>query len=525
MTGNATGVMMPRAGASTVRCRWWSPAVLAAVLVFLAVESTAVASLGTPLLPAIERADHVSLAASQWALTVTLVSGAVATPLLGRLGDGRLRRRAVIAAVAVMLAGCLLSAVPAGFAALLAGRALQGAGFGLVPLATAVARDGLPAAWRNRVIAVIGVTTAAGIGIGYPLVGVLAQYLGLSAPFWFVAALSALALAAAAVVLPASPARPARLDVAGTVLLGVGIAGLLLVLAQGPSWGWGSAATLGCAVASVAVLCTWAGWQLRASWPLTDLRLLRRRPVLAANLTAFLVALGFYPLAPLVVRFAQTTPEAGYGLGASTLAAALLLTPFSLGSLGASKAVGRAARRASPELIVAAGCAVLITSVVLFLLGRDAYWQIALAMAVDGVGVGCVYAVNPLQITSSVPAGDTGSAMSFYQLNRTTAYAAGSALSATLLMLSIPPGRHLPTGAGYSTAAVACAAILAAALAVSLLFARPAIVSSPIAGARIVAGQPRFRPGLSHFVPAMCQTDTPGVSSEDNSSHLCNIGP
>ena len=67
-------------------------AVLAAVLVFLAVESTAVASLGTPLLPTIETADHVSLAASQWALTIALLTGAVTTPVLGRLGDGRLRR-------------------------------------------------------------------------------------------------------------------------------------------------------------------------------------------------------------------------------------------------------------------------------------------------------------------------------------------------------------------------------------------------------------------------------------------------
>jgi predicted MFS family arabinose efflux permease len=70
----------------------------------------------------------------------------------------------------------------------------------------------------------IGVTTAAGIGIGYPLVGLLAQGLGLYAPFWFAAGRSALALAAALVTLPDSPARPARVDVAGAVLLGAGIA-------------------------------------------------------------------------------------------------------------------------------------------------------------------------------------------------------------------------------------------------------------------------------------------------------------
>jgi len=205
--------------------------------------------------------------------------------------------------------------IPAGFSVFLAGRALQGAGLGLVPLATAVARDDLPADRSRPAIVLIGVTTAAGIGIGYPLVGLLAQGLGLYAPFWFAAGLSALALAAALVALPDSPARPARVDTTGAVLLGAGIAGLLLVLAQGPVWGWTSAATLAGAFASVALLAAWAGWEQRVRHPLIELRLLGRRPVLAANLTVFLIAVGFYPLTSLVVRFAQTPPAAGYGFG------------------------------------------------------------------------------------------------------------------------------------------------------------------------------------------------------------------
>src|SRR6202042_3948875 len=78
---------------------------LAAVLMFLAVESTAVASLGTPLLPAVEQAEHVSLAASQWALTITLLAGSVVTPVMGRLGDGRWRRRTIVGGVAGQLGG------------------------------------------------------------------------------------------------------------------------------------------------------------------------------------------------------------------------------------------------------------------------------------------------------------------------------------------------------------------------------------------------------------------------------------
>ncbi len=456
-----------------------APAVLVAVLVFLAVESTAVASLGTPLLPTVQRAYHVSLAASQWTLTITLLAGAVATPVMGRLGDGRLRRQTTLGGVAFMLVGCVLSALPIGFAAFLAGRGLQGAGLGLVPLATAVARDDLPAGRSRPAIALIGVTTAAGIGIGYPLVGLLAEYLGLGAPFWFVAVLSALALAAGAAVLPPSPAREARLDVAGALTLGLGITGLLLVLAEGPVWGWASAASLGCAAASVALLAGWAAVELRSRRPLIDLRLLRRRSVLAANVTAFLVAVGFYPLGSLIVRYVQTPPGTGYGFGASVVVAGLMLTPFSLASFAASRVAGRLARRTSAEVVVAASCVLLIASMAAFLLARGGYWQIVAAMALDGFGVGCVYAVNPLQITGGVPAAETGSAISFYQLVRTVAYSLGSTLSATVLVLYLPRGRVFPGDAGYSAAAVVCAAVLVAALAASGFFALRSRRSGP----------------------------------------------
>jgi predicted MFS family arabinose efflux permease len=432
---------------SAVSRRRSSPALLTAVLVFLAVESTAVASLGTPLLPTVEKVYHVSLAASQWALTISLLTGAVATPVMGRLGDGRLRRQTTLGAVAVMLVGCMLSALPVGFAVFLIGRGLQGIGFGLLPLVTAVARDSLPATRSRPAIAAIGITTAVGIGIGYPLVGLLAQYLGLGGPFWFVTALSALALASAAAVLPPSPARPPRVDGTSVALAGLGIAAMILALAQGPEWGWASPAILACTAVAVALLIAWVVWELRVPRPLIELRLLRRRPVLAANVTGFLAALGFYPLASLVVRYVQTPASAGYGFGAPVVAAGLMLTPFSLASFAASKIARRMAERTSPETVVAGGCVALIASMVMFLLARGAYWEIAVAMAIDGLGVGCIYAVNPLQITHSVPAGETGSAISFYQLMRTVAYSLGSALSATVLVLYTPRHQIIPARA------------------------------------------------------------------------------
>lgn len=459
--GRRPGVVGPRGAARGLR----------PVLAFLAVESAAVSSLGTPLLPTVQRVDHVSLAASQWTLTITLLVGAVATPLLGRLADTRARRATTLGALTTVLAGCVLSALPAGFAVFLAGRALQGAGLGLVPLATAQAADGLAGDGRRRTIVLIGIMTAAGIGIGYPLVGLSADYLGLGAPFWLVAALSAVALAAAAFVLPPSPRRGVRVDVGGAVLLGAGIAGLLLTLAQGPGWGWSSAATVACGVGGAALVCVFCWQELRVGRPLVELRLLRARPVLAANVTAFLVAVGFYPLMSLVVRFVQTPASAGYGFGASVVVAGLMLTPFSAASFAASRLVSSLARRVPPEWMVAAGCVPLIASMVVFGAARGGYGEIVAAMLLSGAGVGCVYAVNPLQITGGVPASETGSAMSFYQLVRTSGYSIASALAATLLVAGGPHHQAVPPSSAYGDAAHVSVGVLAGALGASALFA------------------------------------------------------
>jgi MFS family permease len=446
---------------------------LSAVLISLAVVSTAVASLGAPLLPTIVAADHVSIAGSQWALTISLLTGAVATPVLGRLGDGRRRRDAILATVAAVTSGCALAALPLGFAVLLAGRALQGLGLGLVPLATAVARDDLPGESSRRTIVLIGITTAAGVGIGYPVAGVLTQYLGLSAPFVAGAILSAACwLAGAAVLSPGLP-HDRHLDIVGAILLSLGVAALLIAVAEGPTWGWSSPRIIIACALALATLATWVVQELHTAAPLVDLRTLRRRSVLAGNLTGVLVALGFYPLMSLVVRFAQTPPAYGYGLGASAVLAGTMLTPFSVASFAARRPAIALARRTSPDVLVVISTFAIALGQLLFLIDRSHYPTLVAAMALTGLGVGAVFAINPIQILDGVPDQYTGSAISFYQLLRTVAYSIASALSATILVGYIPSGRAVPVSAGYSTAVLLDLAVLTAALIVAIILAFP----------------------------------------------------
>src|SRR5829696_9145562 len=113
------------------------------VLVYIGTVVSIISSLGAPLIPSIARDLDASVSSAQWSLTVTLLVGAVATPVIGRLGDGRHRRTVVLAVLSVVLLGCVLAALPLGLGWLITGRGLQGLGLGLTSLAIATARTAL----------------------------------------------------------------------------------------------------------------------------------------------------------------------------------------------------------------------------------------------------------------------------------------------------------------------------------------------------------------------------------------------
>jgi MFS family permease len=463
---------------------------LVPVLVYLGMVTSVVSSLGAPLVPTIAHDTHVSLATAQWSLTISLLMGAVATPTLGRLGDGRHRRRAVLGALVVVLVGSVLAAVPGPFALLLVGRGLMGVGLGLIPLTMAIARDALEGEHRARVVGLLSITAVAGIGLGYPLTGVIAEHLSFRAGFWFGAVVVAIALALAAAVIPDVSDRPAvRLDWLGAVLLATGVSGVLLALAQSQSWS--NALVGGLVAASLAVLALWVLLELRTASPLVDLRLVRDRTVLTADLTGLLAGIGMYALMSMIIRFAQTPTTAGYGFGSSIVVSGLLLLPLSVMSTTASRVAPALGRRFGQRAVLPIGCALFIAANLLFALERSNPWEVALVMAVAGLGMGCTFAALPGLIVASVPAHETGSAMSFNQVLRYIGYSMGSALSATVLEAHTPAGQVLPTGDGYTTVALLGVAVLLVA----------GVVSAVVPGREVAPSEELLEESLVDAVP------------------------
>jgi len=321
-------------------------------------------------------------------------------------------------------------------------------------------------------VAMLSVTVVAGVGLGYPITGFIAQYGGMSAAFWFGAVVSLAALVVAAFVIPSSAGRPRqRLDIAGAALLGAALAGLFLAIAEGGTWGWVSLRLDAVVAASVIVLVGWTLLELRLKHPLIDLRLLRQPAVLTANMTAILAGVGTYLVISLVTRLVQTPISTGYGLGGSVAVAGLVLVPFSAGSVAALAVIPPLIRRASASLALLLGSVTVLLATIMFVSVRASIWQIVVVMGITGIGAGGLFAVMPGMIVDAVPAHETGSATSFNQVIRAVGYALGSALSAVVLEAFTAQGQLLPTNEGYTVAGfVGCGIwLLTAVICVALL--------------------------------------------------------
>jgi MFS family permease len=467
-----TDTVPPGAPAAPVRA-------LPPVLVFCVAVVAVISSLGAPLVPAIAGVYDVPVHDAQWSLTISLLVGAVATPVLGRLGDGRHRRRVMLGALGVVLVGSVLAALPLGFGWLLAGRGLQGLGLGLAPLAMATARDALTGSRQRATVAALSITVVAGVGLGYPVAGLVADLGGMHAAFWLGAAVSGLALAAGALVLPPPPdAPPRRLDLVGAVLLGGALAGSLLVLSEGDTWGWTSPRLLGLAAGCALAAVGWIAWSLRTPAPLVDLRLARGRTAATAHLASLLVGLANYLLLASVTVFAQTPTDSGYGFGATVVVAGLVLVPFSVASVGASRAARALTDRAGAHVSLPVGALVLALALGLYALVPGNLWALGGVMALAGLGVGAVFAVLPGLVVSAVPPRETGSAMSLNQVLRYVGFSTGSAVVAAVLAAATPAGARYPSAGGYTTLALAgCAVSVLTALVTWLLAPRPAASS------------------------------------------------
>lgn len=438
------------------------------MLFYAALASSVVTSLGTLLVPFVATMYNIPVSEAQWMFTVNLLVGAVATPIMGRLSDGPHTKRLLLIGLGVVVVGSVVATFAPNFTVFLIGRALQGLLFGTVPVTIALARRHLGATESQSVISTLSVTVSIGLGLGYPLTGILAATFDHRAAFGFAALVVIMAAICVWRLVPAGPdpfAPRIPFDTTGAALLGLGLALFVLWISEAPSWGWLAPGTLAALAFSLISLVLWVVRSVRTPHPLVNLRVVRTPDVLLANATSIGLGVALYIGLSISSLVIQAPASTGYGLEVPLLWAGFMMAPLSVGSLAANRTVRVLSRKVDMSVFLPVGAAVMTFASVLLWLDHQHIWSLTLGLFLFGVGIGSGYAAMPVLIARSVAVHQLGSAVSFNQVLRTVGGVIGAAVSAAVLAAHPSESTH-STDDGITTAfglgVVFCSSVLAA---------------------------------------------------------------
>ncbi|WP_037854109.1 MFS transporter [Streptomyces sp. NRRL S-340] len=450
-----------------------------AVVPVLAFAGIVVAVMQTLLVPVIKDLPQLlgtSPSNATWVLTSTLLSGAVATPIMGRLGDLYGKRRMLITSLAVMVVGALVSAFTDALLVMIVGRTLQGFAMGAIPLGIGLMRDMLPREKLGSAMALMSSSIGVGGGLALPAAALVAQHTDWHALFYGAAGLGVLSIVLTLLTVPESPMRAeGSFDLPGALGLSAGLVLFLLPITKGSDWGWASATTLGLFAAAVVVLLLWGLMELRSKAPLVDLRTTARREVLLTNLASIMVGVAFYVVSLVLPQLLQLPAATGYGLGRSMVVAGLCVAPLGLTMMFTAPVYARLSARYGPKVTLITGLLIIAVGYGGGLGLMNAAWQTVLTSVLLGAGIGLAYSSLPALIVGAVPASETGAANGLNTLMRSIGTSVSSAVIGMVLANTAHHvnGVAIPTMHGFRVSFLIATAAVALGLVLALCLPRP----------------------------------------------------
>jgi MFS family permease len=445
---------------------------LTAILSFCGVVVALMQTIIVPMLPELPGLTHSSASDVSWLVTVTLLTGAVFTPLLGRAGDMYGKRQVLLAALGLLVVGSVVCAVTSALPLLIVGRGLQGAALAVVPLGISIMRDELPADRVPSAVALMSSTVGIGAAVGLPIAALVVEYADWHAMFWFSALLGLFDMFLVWRLVPESPLRSrGRFDTVGALGLTACLVCLLLAVTKASVWGFLSPVTLGLLAAALVIGVVWGWYELGTGSPLIDLRVSVRPTVLFANLAALFIGFAFYANSLATAQLVQEPKSTGYGLGASIVVSGMCLLPGGLCMAALSPVSARISMRRGPKTTVALAAAVIAVGYGVRFFTSHELWTIILGATVVAAGTGLAYSALPMLLMADIPMSETAAANGLNTLMRMIGQSMSSAVSAAVLagLTMNVAGRTMPTLHAYLVIFVVAAIGAVVALLITLL--------------------------------------------------------
>jgi EmrB/QacA subfamily drug resistance transporter len=408
--------------ARTTREQWWvlGLASLASFIVILDVMVVATA------LTALRRHLGASLADLEWTVNAYTLSFAVLLMTAAALG-GRVGRRRLFAAgltvFALSSAACALAPDPA---ALIAARAVQGAGAAtIMPMALALLNAAFPPARRGWAIGIYGGVTALAAVAGPVLGGAVTQGLGWQWIFWLnvPVALGAIPLVLTRVREATGPGG--AVDLPGLALVSVTALGLVWGLVRGNAAGWGSAEVTGTLTGGALAAVAFVAWERRAASPMLPARLFLSPAFSAGNAAIFTINASLTGVIFLMPQYQQVVA------GQDPLGAGLRLLPWGIAPLLIGPWAGALADRIGERVLVVTGSLLQAAGVAWIAAAAGpgtGYPMLIAPMTIVGAGLALAIPAVTRSVTSTVRPADIGTASGAFTTMRQLGGAFGVAI-------------------------------------------------------------------------------------------------
>jgi MFS family permease len=353
------------------------------VLAILSCIATMVMYAETMLIPAIPdliRDFHVSYSMSSWILTAYLVSGAVMTPIAGKLSDIYGRKKILLIIMVIYAAGVCLAGFATNVSFMLVARAIQGIGMSMFPIAFGIVRDKFP---REKISIGQGVITsmfASGAVIGLAVGGIIIENYGWRTTFFTIIPVAVVLLLVIRRFIFVNDGDDPQyqhqgqkqskvierhshnkqntssnrnknlsnhIDIKGAIALAVTVTSFLLVLtfietsdsiddntstnmpgASNNSGGYSAQAIVPFIIVGIVSLILFVVVEKRAQSPLVDLKLMLNKSILPANLIIMLIGMSMFMVfqtVPILVR-----NPGPIGFGEDAISTGKVQLPFAL---------------------------------------------------------------------------------------------------------------------------------------------------------------------------------------------------
>jgi MFS family permease len=137
-----------------------------------------------PAIPDIIRDFDISYNTSSWILSAYLISGAVATPIFGKLSDIYGRKKMVMLILVIYIVGIFSGGISPDITFLVISRVIQGIGISMFPIAFGIIRDRLPKDKLSVGVGIFSSMFAAGSVVGLGLGASIIENFGWRATFF-----------------------------------------------------------------------------------------------------------------------------------------------------------------------------------------------------------------------------------------------------------------------------------------------------------------------------------------------------